>query len=367
MVVDSPELELRDLTKIFDNDVVAVDRVNLAVSKGELVTLLGPSGCGKTTTLRMIAGFIKPSSGDILIRGRRVNDEPPNRRNCGFVFQNYALFPHMTVAENIGYGLKIRKIPKDEIQRRVEEVARIVHLEDLLHRFPRQLSGGQQQRVALARAMAINPNLLLLDEPLSNLDAKLREQVRFELRNVQKTVQITTIFVTHDQAEAMVLSDRIVVMNQGRVEQIGHPLEIYHRPQTLFVADFIGQNNFIPARVKAFAPESKEMIVILDNGWEVKAIYQEGYGVGAEVVACIRPEAIQVWPKRPLQETWDNLFETEVIVAAFLGSEYRYEMVRTNEDRIKVASPRGGINSGDRVWIGWSRESVRLLPPVAST
>lgn len=241
-------LEIVGVRKSF-GATVAVEHFDLTVERGEFVSFLGPSGCGKTTTLRMVAGFEKPTTGRIIIDGVDVTDMPPNRRNIGMVFQSYALFPNMTVAENIGFGLKIARRPADEIRARVEELLRIMHMPEFGRRYPYQLSGGQQQRVALARALAIHPKVLLLDEPLSALDAKIRASLRQEIREIQRQLGITTIYVTHDQEEAMALSDRIVVMSRGRVEQIGTPFEVYNFPATRFVASFVGTLNQIQATV----------------------------------------------------------------------------------------------------------------------
>ncbi len=237
-------LELESLTKRFGGQT-AVDGLSLVVEKGEFIALLGPSGCGKTTTLQMIAGFVEPTSGAIRLEGRDLLAMKPAKRGLGVVFQSYALFPHMTVAENVGFGLEMRGVSAAERAKRVTETLELVGLAALAARFPRQMSGGQQQRVALARALVIRPSILLLDEPLSNLDAKLREEMQIELRQIQRTVGTTTILVTHDQAEAMALSDRIVVMNRGRAEQIGPPHEAYERPATPFVANFLGKTNLV--------------------------------------------------------------------------------------------------------------------------
>src|SRR6476646_6956294 len=241
-------LSLEGLSKRFGAHT-AVDRLTLGVEQGEFVSLLGPSGCGKTTTLQMIAGFVEPSSGAIRLEGRDLLAVKPARRGLGIVFQSYALFPHMTVAENVSFGLEMQGVAGADRTRRVGETLELVGLAAFAGRFPRQLSGGQQQRVALARALVIRPQILLLDEPLSNLDAKLREEMQIELRQIQRTVGTTTILVTHDQGEAMALSDRIVVMNRGRVEQIAQPTEIYQRPASRFVANFLGRINVLPARV----------------------------------------------------------------------------------------------------------------------
>ena len=237
-------LQLTQINKIF-SDIPAVENFNLEVEQGEFISFLGPSGCGKTTTLRMVAGFELPTSGKITISDQDLTYVPPNKRNVGMVFQSYALFPNMTVAENIGYGLKVTGKPKAEIKQRVNEMLALIHLESFEMRYPGQLSGGQQQRVALARALAIHPQVLLLDEPLSALDAKIRVELRQEIRRIQQQLGITTIYVTHDQEEALSLSDRVVVMSQGRIEQVGTPAEIYSYPETEFVAKFVGQINLL--------------------------------------------------------------------------------------------------------------------------
>ncbi|MEZ4673156.1 MAG: ABC transporter ATP-binding protein [Caldilineaceae bacterium] len=247
-------LDLTNVSKIFPargggGEVAAVDNVSIGIAEGQLVTLLGPSGCGKTTTLRMIAGFEFPTNGSIVLDGVVINDQPPNVRDMAMVFQSYAIFPHLNVYENVIYGLKIKGLSRDEIRRQAGRVMEITELNGLEQRAPNQLSGGQQQRVALARALVMEPKVLLFDEPLSNLDAKLRIQMRTEIRRIQQELGITSIYVTHDQEEAMVLSDQIVIMNKGRTEQIGSAVEIYRRPVNRFVADFIGRANFVPVRV----------------------------------------------------------------------------------------------------------------------
>ena len=238
-------LTLTNVSKSF-GAAVAVEDFNLEVEKGEFVSFLGPSGCGKTTTLRMIAGFELPSSGMVNLAGEDVTYKSPNQRNVGMVFQSYSLFPNMTIGQNIGFGLKVRNTPQDQINQRVDEMLALIHLEKHINKYPYQLSGGQQQRIALARALAISPRVLLLDEPLSALDAKIRVELRMEIRRIQQTMGITTVYVTHDQEEALSLSDRVVVMSQGRIEQVGTPPQIYNYPSTEFVAQFVGQLNLLP-------------------------------------------------------------------------------------------------------------------------
>jgi putative spermidine/putrescine transport system ATP-binding protein len=275
-------LALEDLTKRF-GEHAAVDRLSLGVEKGEFVSLLGPSGCGKTTTLQMIAGFHRPTSGAITLEGRDLITVAPARRGLGIVFQSYALFPHMTAAENVAFGLEMQGVARAEREERVRQTLALVGLATLADRYPRRMSGGQQQRVALARALVIRPRILLLDEPLSNLDAKLREEMQIELRQIQRTLGTTTLLVTHDQSEAMALSDRIVVMNQGRVEQIAKPHEAYERPATPFVANFLGKTNLLRATIEG--EEGRRSAAIGDGTWPASL----GQG---PMLATIRPEKI---------------------------------------------------------------------------
>jgi ABC-type Fe3+/spermidine/putrescine transport system ATPase subunit len=286
-------LVLSHLTKRYDS-LLAVNDLSLEVEQGEFISLLGPSGCGKTTTLRMVAGFIDPTAGEISVEGQRMNDLPSHRRNMGVVFQNYALFPHMTVGQNVAFGLEMRRVSGAEIGKRVAESLALVGLQGLEARYPRQLSGGQQQRVALARAIVISPSVLLLDEPLSSLDAKLRAQLRVELRRIQKEVGIATIFVTHDQEEALTLSDRVVVMHQGRAEQVGVPREIFDAPRTRYVADFMGYTNFLPGRLEERLGRSATVSVA---GTKIRVeVAPEGLAPGAEVTVAIRPEHLEIKP-----------------------------------------------------------------------
>ena len=282
-------LDLNNIRKAFAQSV-AVHHFDLHVERGEFVSFLGPSGCGKTTTLRMVAGFETPTSGTILIDGQDVTHRPPNQRNIGMVFQSYALFPNMTVADNIGFGLKVSRQPADAIVARVEDMLRIIHMSEFGARYPYQLSGGQQQRVALARALAIRPQVLLLDEPLSALDAKIRVSLRQEIRSIQRQLGITTIYVTHDQEEAMSLSDRIVVMSAGRVEQVGTPFEIYNFPHTPFVGSFVGTLNVLQAKVIDAASGRLDV-----DGQEIRAAKPIADGqTGQPVSIALRPEIISM-------------------------------------------------------------------------
>ena len=310
------KIAVREVQKRFGG-VTAVDRTTLDVADGGLFTLLGPSGCGKTTLLRLIAGFYRPDAGTIWFGDRQVDALAPYERNIGMVFQNYALWPHMTVRGNIAYGLKLRKLDAAAIAARVEAGLRKVNLAGLEERYPGQLSGGQQQRVALARALVLNPDILLLDEPLSNLDAKIRSQVRTEIRRLQQELGITTLYVTHDQEEALSLSDRVAVMRDGRILQVAAPKELYERPRTRFVADFVGTNNFIPGRCRSATPaatavETSLGVLAARGGADVKA--------GARCVVAVRPENIA------LGEAGGNRLLGSVVVASYLGNTLRYDV-----------------------------------------
>ncbi len=306
-------LSLTNISKIFGG-ATAVENFNLEVEKGEFVSFLGPSGCGKTTTLRMIAGFELPSGGQITLDGEEITHKAPNQRNVGMVFQSYALFPNMTVGQNIGFGLQVRKDPEEEIKKRVDEMLALIHLEKHKDKYPYQLSGGQQQRVALARAIAIKPRVLLLDEPLSALDAKIRVELRLEIRRIQQVLGITTIYVTHDQEEALSLSDRVVVMSQGRMEQVGAPFEIYNHPQTEFVAQFVGQLNLLPVTQVDIAAGQCQL-----GGQQVRFEPGEARRVNGEAPRLgIRPEELQLGegPGR-------NSIHGRVEMVMFLGAVVR--------------------------------------------
>jgi ABC-type Fe3+/spermidine/putrescine transport system ATPase subunit len=314
-------ISVANLTKRF-GPLAVVSEVSLSIEEGELFTLLGPSGCGKTTLLRLIAGFYAPDGGEIRFDDRVVNAVPPHERGIGMVFQNYALWPHMTVSENVSYGLKLRKVSSSEIAERVRGVLQKVGLTGLGDRYPGQLSGGQQQRVALARALVLNPQILLLDEPLSNLDAKIRIQVRAEIRKLQKELGITTIYVTHDQEEALTLSDRIAVFNQGKVFQVGPPRALYERPANRFVADFIGINNLLDGTVRAIEGPLRNVRVETAVG-EISAIHDERLRVGDRCVVCIRPENAAVDGQLGGER---NHFKGKVSFAAYLGNTLRYDV-----------------------------------------
>ena len=354
------KISIRSLVKEFGSfddpggTVRAVDSVTLDVEDGELVTLLGPSGCGKTTLLRMLAGFEDPTSGDIFFGDKRMNDVPPNRRNIAMVFQSYAIFPHLNVKENIAFGLRLKNLPRQEIDERIATAADLVGLEELLSRQPSQLSGGQQQRVALARAIIMEPSVLLFDEPLSNLDAKLREQMRIDIRKLQQRLKITSIYVTHDQIEAMSISDRVVVMHQGRIEQTGPPRELYARPVNRFVASFIGKAAFLPSEKR-----SDESWTLLGNPWA-----PEG---GADLPpgrysVMIRPEAVKLASRKEREGALSGV----ILRSTYLGSvvEYEVDVPGTEPLTVHITNPfeREPLSPGAEVSLSLLPEGIHFLP-----
>lgn len=354
-------LVLKSLVKVFgtgENAFTAVDNVNIEVTEGKLITLLGPSGCGKTTTLRMIAGFEIPTSGKILIDGEDVSTTPPNRRPTTMVFQNYALFPHLTVFENIAFGLKIRRDSAQDIRRKTEEIMRLVGLEGFEERSPAQLSGGQQQRVSLARSLVMEPKVLLLDEPLSNLDAKLRVSTRLEIRKVQQRVGITSVYVTHDQEEAMTLSDQVVIMHKGRIMQTGTPQEIYAYPASRFVADFIGKANFLESHVVGISSGNALELDIMGKKFPAAA-QKSSFSEGERVLLVLRPESVKLEPKQP-----DTLTGT-VREAVYLGSQMVYEVdVAQKIITVEIANPHEGVvfRVGEEVTITFQKKNLHILP-----
>ncbi len=344
-----PALEITALTKRY-GEAVAVDGFSLTVERGKLVALLGPSGCGKTTTLRMIAGLIEPTSGHIVLEGRPVDRVPIHRRNIGMVFQQYALFPFLSVFDNVAYGLRERKVGKAELRERVAKMLELVGLAGLEERRPRELSGGQQQRVALARALVINPSLLLLDEPLSNLDTKLRERVRGEIRDLQRRLDITTVFVTHDQDEALSIAHVIVVMRGGHIEQVGSPLEIYQRPATPFVADFIGACNLLPAEVV----EVRDGAARLRFGDGATASAPaDGLSPGGRATLAIRPEKLRMRAATAVAQGSESV-RGVVRSASYLGSRTSYEVDAGGAVlRCDVPGEREPMASGAAVALEW--------------
>ncbi|MDA3950345.1 MAG: ABC transporter ATP-binding protein [Spirochaeta sp.] len=346
-----------------DKRVTAVENVSLEINEGEMVTFLGPSGCGKTTTLRIISGFEAPSAGSVWIGGQEVSHLPPNRRDTSMVFQSYAIFPHLSVGQNIGFGLELRGLKANAVKEKVMAIMEVMNLTDLYHRSPDQLSGGQQQRVALARAIVNQPKVLLFDEPLSNLDAKLREQMRVEIRRVQQQFGITSIYVTHDQAEAMTVSDRIVVMNHGRIMQVGTPFEVYSRPANYFVADFIGRANFVPCRVNSATSET--VSVAYEGGVREVHSFQGTYSPGDEALTVVRPESLRVTRSAGTKTT--GLLTGTVEKRVYLGPTAEYTITVNGSDRTIQAvtyNPveEGFLEIGDSVEIDFADIAAHLLP-----
>lgn len=346
-------LSLCDVTKYYGSTAV-VSNFSLDVDKGEFVSLLGPSGCGKTTTLQMIAGFVETSHGEIRLDGVDITHNKPNTRGLGIVFQSYALFPHMTVAANVSFGLEMRRIPRHEREKRVSDMLRMVHLLDFADRFPRELSGGQRQRVALARALVIEPPVLLLDEPLSNLDAKLREEMQFELRRIQKTLGTTTIMVTHDQSEAMSISDRVVVMESGKITQVDAPYRLYENPQTAFISKFVGKANLL--RGVAVQDHSNQTWMV-DFGTIRLAAELRQPSAGEDVTLSLRPEKIA------LTRAGEGRIQGKVIHIFFLGDRWLYHLV-TPIGELIVANTNHGPNvveEGGEFGLDWSLHAMRQL------
>jgi spermidine/putrescine transport system ATP-binding protein len=357
-------LQLRKLTKRFGS-MTAVDGIDLTVAPGEFVTLLGPSGCGKTTTLNLIAGFLSPDGGEINLAGRSIGNRPPFDRDLGIVFQDYALFPHMTVAENVGFGLKMRSIEPKEIERRVAEALAMVQLPGLGARRPLQMSGGQRQRVALARALVIRPAMLLLDEPLSNLDLKLREEMRIEISSLQRRLGIATVFVTHDQGEALTMSDRIAVMRNGRIEQIGTPEDIYERPATRFVAGFIGAINMQPAAVSSSTADGYARLETPAGA--AVARLPRGFGPGAKTTLTVRPERLRLASRAPENSIiWPATVEHVVYLGA--RREIRLKLADGSMAVAELTNDgAGGTSPGDKV-IAWFRpEDAWIIPEKSET
>jgi putative spermidine/putrescine transport system ATP-binding protein len=346
-------LTLEGLTRVY-GDVAAVGDVDLSVAKGEFISLLGPSGCGKTTTLQMIAGLVAPSSGRITLDGRDITSEKPDRRGLGIVFQSYALFPHMTVAQNVAFGLEMRKVPRAERETRVKQALALVQLAAMADRYPRQLSGGQRQRVAIARALVIDPPVLLLDEPLSNLDAKLREEMQFELRGIQQRVGTTTIMVTHDQGEALSMSDRVVVMEHGRIKQVDAPYRLYENPATPFISSFVGKMNRLSGIWRGGG------VVAAGHVLPCEAT---AFADGDKVVLSIRPEKISLMPAG--QGMGEGLLQGRIKGRFFLGSSWFFT-IETPAGLVGVSQPNLGIEparEGTQVALDWAAASARAEKP----
>ncbi len=347
-------VRLENVTKRFD-DFTAVDDFSLSIEKGEFVSLLGPSGCGKTTTLQMIAGLQDPTAGRIHLDGEDITYKKPNQRGLGIVFQSYALFPHMTVAENVSFGLEMRRVPRGEREQRVVRSLDQVQLAKLADRFPKDLSGGQRQRVALARALVIEPPVLLLDEPLSNLDAKLREDMQLELRVLQQTLGVTTILVTHDQAEALSMSDRIVVMNEGRAVQIDTPLTMYERPGTAFVSNFVGKTNLLEGVVTTLQEDGAGVRV----GDRALSGLGHDLAPGQAVNVSLRPEKLRV-----SRDAVEQSIPGAISASIFLGNHWLYQ-IDSSLGTLLVSEPNRGappFGRAEKVHVHWQHDGVRLMP-----
>jgi spermidine/putrescine transport system ATP-binding protein len=354
-----PAIELVGVAKEFksrDDNIAAVERIDMTIGEGEFFSMLGPSGCGKTTTLRMIAGFEEPTRGNVLLYGDDVTAVPPNHRDVNMVFQNYALFPHMSVSENVAFGLKRKRVDKSEVRKRVDEMLSLVELSGREHRRPRELSGGQQQRVALARALVNRPRALLLDEPLGALDLKLRQTMQIELKRIQREVGITFVYVTHDQSEALTMSDRLAVMNDGKIEQLGSPKELYEQPGTRFVAGFIGTSNILQGTVTKIAGGSAE----LDTGADESVIVplRAALAVGERLSATVRPEKMSL-STEPRQGCCKLRARVSEIV--YLGTSTNYT-VETILGQLVVYQLNAGENlispqRGDQLWVSWPTAS----------
>ncbi len=351
-------VRLEHISKIYQDpktgkDFYAVKDTTLNIKPGTFVTLLGPSGCGKTTTLRMIAGFESPDEGEIYLGNEAINALPPNKRDTAMVFQSYALLPHYNVFDNVAYGLKIRKVPKNEIQERVMGILKLVEMEGMESRMTNQLSGGQQQRVALARALVMEPGVLLFDEPLSNLDAKLRVTMRTEIRKIQQKVGITAVYVTHDQSEAMSISDEIIIMSKGKVEQIGSPREIYYKPKNKFIADFIGEANFLDAEVKS-ASEEKALICVCGHDMTVKNYI--GAKEGSSVSLVLRPENLKLSDSGTLKG--------KVVLSTFMGA-YQYYQVDVDGKIVHITDynplNRKTYEVGETAYLDFDPSGVYIL------
>lgn len=374
-------LRVRNLVKRFPDGTIAVDDLSLDVPQGALFTLLGPSGCGKTTTLRMIAGLEAPTRGHIMLDGDDFTTVPVHRRGIGMVFQSYALYPHMTVFENVAYGLRVRRLPQPEIRRRVSEALALVGLEAFAHRRPAELSGGQQQRVALARALVYQPRLLLLDEPLSNLDAKLRVHMREEIRRIQKSAGITTVYVTHDQEEALAISDQIAILNKGRLAQVGAPHDVYERPASAFVADFIGRANFLKCRVREY--RGSRCLLELADGTPVEAAVSppatapSRVRVGDDAVLFFRPEKALLNPvhsvaargpesdaSAPGDPPECNWLAADVYRVLYLGETVRYFLRRCDGEELEVSVSRRvpGLSEGVNALVGIRPQDAQVFP-----
>jgi len=353
-------VKFEKVDKSYDGEILVVKDLNLDVPKGEFLTMLGPSGSGKTTVLMMLAGFETPTSGEIYLDGNPISSIPPNKRGIGMVFQNYALFPHMTVKENLSFPLEVRKIPKKELDEKVANALSMVELQDFGNRMPLQLSGGQQQRVALARALVFEPRLVLMDEPLGALDKNLREQMQYEIKHIHEKIGITVVYVTHDQSEALTMSNRIAVFNDGKIQQISTPDVLYEKPDNSFVAQFIGENNQLRGKVKSV--NGKNCIVKTDSGDEIVSLKINVNNVGDTSLLSLRPE--RVWVNSS-QSDYENNFDAKVEELIYLGDHVRTRVKVCGNDQFIVKIPNSSDHSdlkeGASVKLSWKAEDTRAL------
>ncbi|MFJ8063999.1 ABC transporter ATP-binding protein [Psychrobacillus sp. NPDC096426] len=358
------DVEIKGAFKQYGSNIV-LNGIDLEVKQGELLTLLGPSGCGKSTTLNLIAGFLEADEGDVYIKGKKVTKVPPYKRDLGMVFQSYSLFPHMTVYENLDFGLKLRKIEKSEKDRRIARTLELVRMSGLEDRYPRELSGGQRQRVAICRALVVEPKLLLLDEPLSNLDAKLRHELGAEIKRLQKEIGVTTIFVTHDQQEALSLSDRVVVMNQGKIEQVSTPTTIYNHPRSEFVYQFIGKSNSFEGTIMAV--ENREIAVKVNNDImrvNIDNIMGDDHSChsGDAVKLYIRPEKIQIFSKATASQKPSNFYKANISQLNYLGTSWDIDVMMYGESyQILTYAIDSSWQQGKEVYIGWNPSDMMLV------
>ena len=358
-------VQFKNIQKSYDGETLVVKNLNLDIQEGEFLTMLGPSGSGKTTCLLMLAGFETSTHGEIILNGKPINNVPPHKRNIGMVFQNYALFPHMTVRENLAFPLKVRKLLNSEIDSKIKKALGMVQLEGFQNRRPQQLSGGQQQRVAVARALVFEPNLVLMDEPLGALDKQLREQMQYEIKHIHENLGVTIVYVTHDQNEALTMSNRIAVFNDGIIQQLASPSELYEAPENAFVAQFIGENNTLRGRISEL--KGSNCKVALNNGYSVDALAVNVDSVGSETSVSLRPERVFINPK---ENTCKNLVEAQVLELIYLGDHIRSRVNVCGHDDFIIKVPNSAdhaqLKPGDTVRVGWHVEDARALDLHAS-
>ena len=353
-------VQFKNIQKSYDGETLVVKNLNLDIKEGEFLTMLGPSGSGKTTCLLMLAGFETSTHGEIILNGRPINNVPPHKRNIGMVFQNYALFPHMTVRENLAFPLKVRKFSNSEIDSKIWKALEMVQLEGFQNRRPMQLSGGQQQRVAVARALVFEPNLVLMDEPLGALDKQLREQMQYEIKHIHESLGVTIVYVTHDQSEALTMSNRIAVFNDGIIQQLASPESLYEAPENAFVAQFIGENNTLRGRVSDLSGSTCK--VTLQNGHSIDALAVNVDSVGCETTISLRPERVFI---NPIGNTCKNLVEAQVLELIYLGDHIRSRVNVCGHDDFIVKVPNSAdhaqLRPGDTVRVGWHVDDARAL------